>query len=852
MALSETAQSTTGMAKDNDTRDTDTGNSPATESGESRTTLSSQDYLNSGLLDSRDAHLDKVHDYHLDQDMGETMEQVNSNLHLGSDEDDKTNPLAEDDGGASQTTGTDATQFNQGAAEVPPAAPGTSPSGPGFESTTGVDTALGELSGTDVSETISEPSSGSSRPLADLEGSENGYSINEGNGFSGTDTNAANTAPARLDTNSSNEGDGAPAGPVASNLSGVFDIDAASDSVSETGSIGATTGIQASASVADGAMVTYSLVDDAGGLFSIDPVTGVVSVAGELDAETSGSHTIEVLATASDGATETQEFTITVQDANEFGVSQISDTDATANGFDENAGGGTYTGITVSAEDQDVSDTVTYSVDDPRFVVDENGIVTTADGANFDAESEPDVSLTVTATSSDGSSTSETYNLTIADVNESAVSAVTDTDGAANTISEDATAGASTGITVEATDADATDSVSYAVDDARFEVAADGTVTVAAGASFDAETEGSVDITVTATSSDGSTSTETFTVNVSDVNESAVSAVTDTDGAANTIAEDATAGASTGITVEATDADATDSVSYAVDDARFEVAADGTVTVAAGASFDAETEGSVDITVTATSSDGSTSTETFTVNVSDVNESAVSAVTDTDGAANTISEDATAGASTGITVEATDADATDSVSYAVDDARFEVAADGTVTVAAGASFDAETEGSVDITVTATSSDGSTSTETFTVNVSDVNESAVSAVTDTDGAANTIAEDATAGASTGITVEATDADATDSVSYSVDDARFEVAADGTVTVAAGASFDAETEGSIDITVTATSSDGSDIDRNLHRQCVRCERERCLCRHRYGWRGQHHFRRCNCRCLHWHHG
>ena len=102
--------------------------------------------------------------------------------------------------------------------------------------------------------------------------------------------------------------------------------------------------------------------------------------------------------------------------------------------------------------------------------------------------------------------------------------------------------------------------------------------------------------------------------------------------------------------------------------ALLKVAADGTVTVAAGASFDAETEGSVDITVTATSSDGSTSTETFTVNVSDVNESAVSAVTDTDGAANTISEDATAGASTGITVEATDADATDSVSYAVDDA----------------------------------------------------------------------------------------------------------------------------------------------------------------------------------------
>ena len=96
------------------------------------------------------------------------------------------------------------------------------------------------------------------------------------------------------------------------------------------------------------------------------------------------------------------------------------------------------------------------------------------------------------------------------------------------------------------------------------------------------------------------------------------------------------------------------------------------------------------------------------------------------------------------------------MSYSVDDSRFEVDGNGVVTVASGASFDAETEGSIDVTVTATSTDGSTSQETFTISVSDVDEADVSAVSDTDGSANTIAENATAGTTVGITANATDA------------------------------------------------------------------------------------------------
>ncbi len=96
---------------------------------------------------------------------------------------------------------------------------------------------------------------------------------------------------------------------------------------------------------------------------------------------------------------------------------------------------------------------------------------------------------------------------------------------------------------------------------------------------------------MTATSSDGSTSTETFTVAVSDVDEYDVSSVSDADVSANTIAEDATAGTQVGITASASDADVSDTVSYAVNDSRFTVDENGVVRVAEGASFDAETEG---------------------------------------------------------------------------------------------------------------------------------------------------------------------------------------------------------------------------------------------------------------------
>ncbi|MDA9190553.1 cadherin domain-containing protein, partial [Alphaproteobacteria bacterium] len=83
------------------------------------------------------------------------------------------------------------------------------------------------------------------------------------------------------------------------------DNDGTNNTISELASIGATVGITALATDGDAAdSVSYALTNDAGGLFTIDSTSGVVSLAGQLDYETATSHTITVEATSTDGSSD--------------------------------------------------------------------------------------------------------------------------------------------------------------------------------------------------------------------------------------------------------------------------------------------------------------------------------------------------------------------------------------------------------------------------------------------------------------------------------------------------------------------------------------------------------------------
>ena len=359
-------------------------------------------------------------------------------------------------------------------------------------------------------------------------------------------------------------------------------------------------GITASAVDADATTnaITYSLDLDAGGLFAIDSGTGIVTLAGALDAETAASHSITVRATSSDGSFSTQVFTIAVTDVSEFDIGPVSDSDAAVNAVDENVVVGTVVGVTAAAFDPDATNnTVTYSLTDDAgglFAIDGvTGVVTVA-GA-IDAELASSYTISVQATSSDGSISAEDFIIGVNDLDEFDVGVISDIDLLPDAVDENAVVGTSVGILAYATDDDATtSSITYSLDDdagGRFAIdATTGELTVAGA--LDREVAALHAVIVRATSADGSSSTQSFSIDVNDVDEFDVSAVSDTDATPNSVAENAVVGTLVGITASASDADATtNAITYTLDsDAGGLFAIDGTtgVVTVAGA-LDAET-----------------------------------------------------------------------------------------------------------------------------------------------------------------------------------------------------------------------------------------------------------------------
>ncbi len=180
----------------------------------------------------------------------------------------------------------------------------------------------------------------------------------------------------------------------------------------------------ASADDADGTdTVSFSLDDDAGGRFAIDNSTGVVTVAGALDREAAASYDITVRATSTDTTTTTRTFTITLGDVDEFDVGAVTDSDLAANAVDENAAIGTSVGVTAAAGDADATtNAISYSLDDDaggRFAINSStGVVTVA--GTIDREAAASYDIMVRASSTDGSSNTQTITINVTDQNDNA------------------------------------------------------------------------------------------------------------------------------------------------------------------------------------------------------------------------------------------------------------------------------------------------------------------------------------------------------------------------------------------------------------------------------------------------
>jgi VCBS repeat-containing protein len=180
--------------------------------------------------------------------------------------------------------------------------------------------------------------------------------------------------------------------------------------VSEGAAAGTVVGMVGASDPDAGDTLDYSLTDDAGGRFAIDPSTGVISVAdgAALDFETTGQHSLEVEVTDGGGLSATQTFVIGVTNVNETPVIH----DFSGSEVLEGAVDGTVVG-TVSATDPDIADTFTYALSDDaggRFAIDpESGVITVADGSLIDHDVASQHSIVVAVTDVGGLTAEETY-----------------------------------------------------------------------------------------------------------------------------------------------------------------------------------------------------------------------------------------------------------------------------------------------------------------------------------------------------------------------------------------------------------------------------------------------------------
>ena len=439
-----------------------------------------------------------------------------------------------------------------------------------------------------------------------------------------------------------------------------------------------------------------------------------------------------------------------------------SDSNGSANSVVEGAANGTTVGITASSTNNygaPVSYSLTADSSNGGFAINPTtGVVTVADPAKVNFETNPAHTYTVTVQANDGILTnSRSFTIGVSDV---APTTPVDTNAAANSVAEGAANGTAVGITASSTDVNGpavTWTLSTNSSGGGFKIDANGVITVADSSKIDYESAAGHAYTVTAQASDGTlTSSQMFTIGVSDI---PVSTPSDVDAAVNSVAEGAAVGTAVGVTASAIDPNGPASTYTLTGDTSgggFTInSSTGVVTVADPSRIDFETAPGHAYTVTAQATNGVfTRSQAFTITVTDV---APSTPTDANtAAANIVAEGAVNGTAVGITVSSTDINGPPPTYSLTDSAggRFTIdSTTGIVTVANGAAIDFETATGHAYSITAQASDGTlTNSQTFTIGVSDV---APSTPTDGNNAANTVAEGAGVGTVVGVTAASTD-------------------------------------------------------------------------------------------------
>jgi len=231
--------------------------------------------------------------------------------------------------------------------------------------------------------------------------------------------------------------------------------------------------------------------------------------------------------------------------------------------------------------------TITGTKWDNRFEVTSGQLQLKAEQSlNFEAE--PTVNLTITARDAGGLELAKPFTITVTNVNEGP----TNVSLSGGSVAENV-AGAMIGA-VSVSDLDAGDSHTFLVSDSRFEVAL-GQLQLKPGQSLDFEAASAFQINLTAQDAGGLAVTRPLTINVTDRNDPPAAI-----GITNQKVRERISGEAVGA-LSATDQDAGQTLSFAVDDARFEIVG-ALLKLKDGQYLDQTLGLTVTITVTATDS----------------------------------------------------------------------------------------------------------------------------------------------------------------------------------------------------------------------------------------------------------
>ncbi|HEU5137977.1 MAG TPA: cadherin domain-containing protein [Steroidobacteraceae bacterium] len=571
-----------------------------------------------------------------------------------------------------------------------------------------------------------------------------------------------------------------------------------------------------------GDTATYTLVNNAGGRFSLDSNGTLRATSTALNFEAATSHTIRVRVTDSGGLTFERDFTVAVTNVNEAPTDIAPPASLQ---IAENSAAGTVIGA-FTRTDIDAGDTATYSLTNnagSRFTIDSNGTLRVgATGLNFEAATSHTIRVRVT--DAGGLTYEEDFTVGVTNVNE----APTDISYGTLQVFEDVAPNTIVG-TLSRADVDAGDTATYTMVNSaggRFRVDANGTLrTDTTGFNFEAATSHTIRVRVA--DAGGLTYEEDITIGVLNRNEAPTDLIPD---AALSVNENIAPGTHIAY-FSRTDQDAGDSAVYSIyNDGSTLWDAGGRVTITPTGdlrigSFAPNYEsggGSFTIRVQVLDSGGLSYVEAFAFNVVNLNEAPYNLRAD-----RTLSF--AENASGGLAWIVADDPEGNIASYAIVGGAgapyFSLASNGLLS-SGGTPFDHETAPNPTIRVRVTDTNGLAQELDFAVTITNVNEAPVinsSAFTVYEGSYGPPGSQLRQTSNLAATLSTTDPE-NNPVTYQVlqvGDAApgglaynvYGVDSSGTITVWAPLDYEASSRKYHDITIRATDSLGASSDRTV---------------------------------------